>query len=433
MPKVLLADPSNIIKKIVNVLLAEEGFTVQAVNNGDEAMASIKAGAPDIILAAIDNKEGMNGYALSEALKKSPATKNIPIILLTGAFIPFDPAKVQQSMANDTLLKPFEGKDLLEKIHAHMGAAPETSSAKPHEDIDITFDGEETEEAPAEEEMAVSAEVEAEVSDEEMFAVAEPEVEVEAEIEAEVSAEEEEVLEVSAAEDEDLWSAEVAPVEVEEEVAPPPPKPAPVAAKPAAPVAPARPVAPAASAKPVAPAAPAKPAAPAAAPARPAAPAAPARPAAPTAPAKRPDSWGDIPAKHAAAAAAPVAPAPAPAAPAAPVVAQMPAIQMPSEEKILAVIKEAAREAAAEAMMQAVENIDFRGVLRDTLAPDIKQTIEKILWEITPDLADKVLREKVQESMSAVNSILENVIWETVPELAESIIRKEIESIRQES
>jgi hypothetical protein len=59
--------------------------------------------------------------------------------------------------------------------------------------------------------------------------------------------------------------------------------------------------------------------------------------------------------------------------------------------------------------------------------------VEKILWEVTPELTERLIKEAVSESMGSLNKELENIIWETVPELAESIIRKEIEKIRAES
>jgi hypothetical protein len=77
--------------------------------------------------------------------------------------------------------------------------------------------------------------------------------------------------------------------------------------------------------------------------------------------------------------------------------------------------------------------VDIRGVLIEAIEPSIKDSVEKILWELTPDLTERLLKETLGETMSSLKKELENVIWETVPDLAESIIRKEIEKIRTES
>jgi hypothetical protein len=70
---------------------------------------------PDIVLADI-GLPGQNGYQLCRAIKESPELSHIPVILLAGAFEPFDPEKVQASGADDIITKPFESTTLVERV-----------------------------------------------------------------------------------------------------------------------------------------------------------------------------------------------------------------------------------------------------------------------------------------------------------------------------
>jgi len=58
--------------------------------------------------------------------------------------------------------------------------------------------------------------------------------------------------------------------------------------------------------------------------------------------------------------------------------------------------------------------------------------VEKVLWEVTPDLVEKMLKEVLKGSISSITAQIEKVIWETVPDLASNLISKEIEKIKSE-
>ena len=117
--KLLLADDSITIQKVVELILAQEGFEIKVTNNGEEALAVIPSFKPDIILADIEMPK-INGYQLSEKIKQDPLISSIPVILLAGAFEPIDEELAKQVKADDFIIKPFESQELINKINAAL-------------------------------------------------------------------------------------------------------------------------------------------------------------------------------------------------------------------------------------------------------------------------------------------------------------------------
>ncbi len=105
--KLLLADDSVTIQKVVNLTFAEEGIDVITVGDGDSALARISEEWPDIVLADV-NMPGANGYQICESVRSNKATEDIPVVLLVGSFEPFDEAEATRVGANAYLTKPFQ-------------------------------------------------------------------------------------------------------------------------------------------------------------------------------------------------------------------------------------------------------------------------------------------------------------------------------------
>jgi DNA-binding response OmpR family regulator len=113
--RVLLADDSPTIQKVVELLLSSENFEIKAVGDGEEALGLIDSFSPDIVLVDVGLPK-INGYQLCERIKRNPATSSIPVILLTGAFEPFDKNYAKSALADDFITKPFESAELINKV-----------------------------------------------------------------------------------------------------------------------------------------------------------------------------------------------------------------------------------------------------------------------------------------------------------------------------
>jgi CheY-like chemotaxis protein len=106
--KLLLADDSITVQRVIELTLADEGLEVLTVGDGEQAIASLEREQPDIVLADL-NMPGRDGYGVAEYVKHSPAfVDRTRVVLLTGAFEPIDQARADRLGIDGVLAKPFE-------------------------------------------------------------------------------------------------------------------------------------------------------------------------------------------------------------------------------------------------------------------------------------------------------------------------------------
>ncbi len=127
--KLLLADDSITIQKVVNLTFADEGIEVITASDGDSAMQKFVENRPDLVMVDV-NMPGMDGYRICELIKQDNDTKQIPVILLVGSFEPFDEEEARRVGADDYLTKPFQSiRQLVNKVSSLLGSEKEESSA----------------------------------------------------------------------------------------------------------------------------------------------------------------------------------------------------------------------------------------------------------------------------------------------------------------
>lgn len=113
--KILLADDSITIQKVVELTFSDGDYEVTAVNNGAKAVQKLSEMRPDIILSDIIMPE-KNGYEVCEYVKSHPDFRNIPVVLLTGTFEPFDPDRAEKAGCDAVVTKPFESQSLIQRV-----------------------------------------------------------------------------------------------------------------------------------------------------------------------------------------------------------------------------------------------------------------------------------------------------------------------------
>ncbi len=128
--KILLADDSITIQKVIELTFSDEDFDVITVGNGRLALEKLPEARPDIVLCDIIMPE-KDGYEVCERIKTNPATSHIPVLLLTGAFEPFDQERAARAGYDGSLAKPFEPETLIAKVKDLLARVPARASAPP--------------------------------------------------------------------------------------------------------------------------------------------------------------------------------------------------------------------------------------------------------------------------------------------------------------
>jgi CheY-like chemotaxis protein len=111
----LLADDSVTIQRVIELTFANEAIRVVTVADGHAATAWFDTERPDIVLADV-GLPSVDGYALTERVKRSPQTAGVPVLLLTGAFEPIDEGRARQCGCDGVLVKPFEPQRLVSMV-----------------------------------------------------------------------------------------------------------------------------------------------------------------------------------------------------------------------------------------------------------------------------------------------------------------------------
>lgn len=119
MRKILLADDSLTIQKVVELTFMDGEYEVQSVRSADEARSRLEAGRPDVLIADI-HVPGAGGYELCREAKERHA--GIPVLLLVGTFETIDEGELAACRAEAHLKKPFDSQELLRTVEELIDA-----------------------------------------------------------------------------------------------------------------------------------------------------------------------------------------------------------------------------------------------------------------------------------------------------------------------
>ena len=116
-PKVLIVEDETAVVTLLRYNLEYQGFEVDAVYAGVEALVAIEENPPDIVLLDWMLPQ-LSGIEVCRQLRRRPATKTLPIILLTARGEEADTVRGLDSGADDYVTKPFSPAELTARVHA---------------------------------------------------------------------------------------------------------------------------------------------------------------------------------------------------------------------------------------------------------------------------------------------------------------------------
>ncbi|MBI2940084.1 MAG: response regulator transcription factor [Chloroflexi bacterium] len=120
--KILLVDDEVKIVRIVRAYLERDGFQVLTAADGRLALDLVRRERPDMVVLDLMLPE-VSGWDVCRALRREPMTADVPIIMLTARDDVADRIVGLELGADDYVVKPFDPKELLARVHAVLRRA----------------------------------------------------------------------------------------------------------------------------------------------------------------------------------------------------------------------------------------------------------------------------------------------------------------------
>jgi type II secretory ATPase GspE/PulE/Tfp pilus assembly ATPase PilB-like protein/ActR/RegA family two-component response regulator len=117
---VLLVEDEEQLRRVMKDLLEREGYTVAEARDGVQALDQVDRFAPDVIILDL-NLPGIDGYSVLSQIRSRPATRTIPVVVLTAKGDEDNEVRVFELGADDFITKPFRAKALSARLEAVLG------------------------------------------------------------------------------------------------------------------------------------------------------------------------------------------------------------------------------------------------------------------------------------------------------------------------
>ncbi|MDY0268184.1 response regulator [Trichloromonas sp.] len=117
--KILIVEDEESLLKLESILLISKGFEVKGAQNGRAALEAVAEDKPDLVLLDIMLPE-IDGFEVCRQLKSDPATRHIPVIMLTAKKSREDMVRGEKVGADWYITKPFKSAMVIETIQRFL-------------------------------------------------------------------------------------------------------------------------------------------------------------------------------------------------------------------------------------------------------------------------------------------------------------------------
>lgn len=115
--RILIVEDEESLLKLESILLSSKGYSVTGVMDGNSALEEITANRPDLVVLDIMLPE-LDGFEVCKRVKENPATRNIPVVMLTAKKNSQDQARGMQVGADAYITKPFKSAQVIDVIES---------------------------------------------------------------------------------------------------------------------------------------------------------------------------------------------------------------------------------------------------------------------------------------------------------------------------
>ncbi len=120
-PRILVADDNSDMRQYL-VRLLSDLYDVDSVSDGEAALERLRRNRPELVLSDVMMPR-LDGFGLLKAIRDEPATRELPVILLSARAGEESRVEGLGAGADDYLVKPFSARELLARVHAHLEMA----------------------------------------------------------------------------------------------------------------------------------------------------------------------------------------------------------------------------------------------------------------------------------------------------------------------
>lgn len=115
----IVDDESNIVLSL-EFLMKQAGFRVRRAEDGEQALAELERGKPDLVLLDIMMPK-KNGYEVCQAIRAREEWADLPVVMLTAKGREVEREKGLAMGADDYITKPFSTQEVVEKVRETLG------------------------------------------------------------------------------------------------------------------------------------------------------------------------------------------------------------------------------------------------------------------------------------------------------------------------
>jgi len=135
--RILVADDSVTIQKVVELTFSREDFELIAARSGEEAIRKAREYLPDLVILDTSMPD-KSGYEVCRILKADLPLKDVPVIFFPNTFEAFDKEEAFRAGADDFITKPFESQVLIGKVkHLLSSRAAMRAEAAPSQVLEL--------------------------------------------------------------------------------------------------------------------------------------------------------------------------------------------------------------------------------------------------------------------------------------------------------
>ncbi len=128
--RILIADDEPRLREVLQLLLGRAGFAVSAAEDGQEAVEIALREQPDLIILDVMMPR-MDGYEACRQLRAHYRTRHIPVLMLTAKQTEDDRVEGLEGGANDYILKPYQPRELIQRVRNHLHWSQTQRSVSP--------------------------------------------------------------------------------------------------------------------------------------------------------------------------------------------------------------------------------------------------------------------------------------------------------------